>query len=549
MNLVCRRAIGTYLCLLGTAVQAQNLLSNPSAERVTDSRTPQGWGMYLGAGVAQLAATTSEKHSGQNSACLELTGWHVPKDAKDTPANRSVSAAIALAENDGYSARGSLDGAPGTTYTFSFWYKGDVQSAGVSVTGWPTKDSDYTKRVAQPVVTRPLRPGAAWQQCTGTFRLTDGVSCFVLMINVGGRESEGFRLGKLYVDDVEITAKTFPDGQLRGLWCAMPKADNREQGLREIASTLDKVKACGLNSLMVWTESLYIAALDRPELRQANPRSAWDALGEMVKAAGERGMQIHVWYSPWIYKEASRAVELRDHPEWAAVNAKGVADNDGICLARPEVRQLELDLIARLVDRHPDLAGIHIEEPGYNWGQYCYCGYCKKLCRDWYGLDIAADPLSARPLLDHLAASNCTDFIVRLRQMLMSKRPRMWLSANGSSGSNADNDWRIGRDWVTWARRGYIDFYVPQIYTRSVDGFLQGGLRTKELLGSCGLVTGLAVSWSGIYPQRQAPEVIEGQILTAAKLGAKGFTVFHLDHFQEQHFAAIQKAVRGSTAR
>jgi uncharacterized lipoprotein YddW (UPF0748 family) len=94
--------------------------------------------------------------------------------------------------------------------------------------------------------------------------------------------------------------------------------------------------------------------------------------------------------------------------------------------------------------------------------------------------------------------------------MLLAKRPQMWLSANGSGGANADADWRIGRDWATWARRGYIDFYVPQLYTKSVEDFVQGGLKTKEQLGPCDLITGLAVSWSGIYPERQAPAVIEG---------------------------------------
>jgi uncharacterized lipoprotein YddW (UPF0748 family) len=367
------------------------------------------------------------------------------------------------------------------------------------------------------------------------------------MIHVSGRPSDGFPLGKLHVDDAEIVPKAYPEGQLRAIWCGLPKAKQRAQGLQEIRENLDRLKACGLNTLFVWTESLYIAALDRPELRRSDPGAGWDALGELIKAAKDRGMCVHVWYSPWIYKEAGRAVELREHREWAAVNAKGTVDADGVCLARPEVRRFELDLMARLVDRYADLAGIHIEEPGYNWGQYCYCDYCKRLCRDWYGVDIAGDPAGARPLLDHLAASMCTDFFIRLRQMLLSRRPQMWLSANGSGGANADADWRIGRDWATWARRGYIDFYVPQLYTKSVDAFVQGALATKEQLGPCDLVTGLAVSWSGIYPERQAPAVIQDEIRAAKKLGAKGFVVFHLDHFKDEHFQAIRQAVHDRT--
>ncbi len=172
-------------------------------------------------------------------------------------------------------------------------------------------------------------------------------------------------------------AKAYPDGQIRAIWCAPPKATSREPGLREIAGNLDKVRACGLNTLFVWTESLYAASLLRPDLAKPDPRAAWDGFGETIRAAKERRMQVHAWYSPWIYKESSRAVELREHPDWAAVNAKGVADKEGVCLARPEVRRFELDLMAQLVERYPDLAGIHIEEPGYNWGgPFCYCDYC-----------------------------------------------------------------------------------------------------------------------------------------------------------------------------
>jgi uncharacterized lipoprotein YddW (UPF0748 family) len=523
---------------------AGSLTVNPSAEEATDDGTPAGWGMYLGAGKARLARATDEKHSGQASACLELTGWHVPKDAKDAPENRSASAAIILAASDGYRAKGALPGTPGTTYAFSFWHKGDVP-ARVGVTGWPSADSDHTARIHLTVAGGTMRPGRDWQRCTGTFRLREGATCFALMITASGKESEGFRLGKLYVDDAAIMPKAFPDGQLRGIWCGLPKAKEPEPGRKEIAARLDKLKAAGFNAMFVWTTSLYLAALERPELRSAEPAAAWDAFGELARAAHERGMQVHSWYSPWIYKGTGRAIELRDHPEWAAVNAAGVADKGGVCLARPEVRQFELDLLSRLAERCPELDGIHIEEPGYSWGgPYCYCEHCRRLCRDSYGLDIAGDPPEARPLLDHLAASFCTDFILRLRQMLLARRPEMWLSANGSPGPNADKDWRIGRDWITWARRGYLDFYVPQIYTKSVEGFVQSGQRTKELLGPCDLVTGLAVSWSGIYPQRQEPCVIQDEIVAADKLGARGFVVFHLDHLNDEHFDAIREALK-----
>jgi uncharacterized lipoprotein YddW (UPF0748 family) len=527
--------------ILAGEARAEDLVVNPSAEQVAADGTPEGWGLYVGAGKMKLTATADEKHSGERSACLELIDWHTPQDAPDAAAKGSISGAIILAANNGYSAEGALECLPGANYVFSFWYKGDVASAAVSVTGWPSSDADHTQRVHHAVAGGgSLRPGPEWQRCTGSFRIQDGVERFALLIQTSGKPQDGYTLGKLYVDDAAIVPKVYPGGELRGIWCGLPKAQTREEGLPEIRDTLDKLKAAGLNTLLVWTESRYLAALDRPELQQAEPRAAWDALGEVIRAAKERGLQVHVWYSPWIYKAASRAVELEDHPEWAAVSADGVADRDGICFVRPEVRQFELDLLGRLIDRYPDLAGIHIEEPGFNWGaDYCYCDHCQQLCREWFGLDIRGDLTAAKPVVHNLAAFMCADFFARLRQMMMAKRPQMWLSANGSGGDNPD--WYIGRDWTTWARRGYLDFYVPQLYTKSVEAFTQRGLLTKGRLGACDLVTGMAVSWSGIYPERQTPEVIQAEIAAARTLGAKGFVVFHLDHLYDEHLRAIRE--------
>ena len=56
-------------------------------------------------------------------------------------------------------------------------------------------------------------------------------------------------------------------------------------------------------------------------------------------------------------------------------------------------------------------------------------------------------------------------------------------------------------------------------------------------------MTGMAVSWSGIYPQRQDPKVIKAEIQAARELGAKGFIVFHRDHCYDEHLAAIREAV------
>lgn len=528
------------------AAYADNLMTNPSAEQAAADGSPAGWSWYQGSGKAKLSTSTAESRSGKSSACLELSQWYVPKGTEDARENHSISVAMVLADNQGYTAAGAIPCQGDTLYTFSFWYKGDVKSAKVSATGWPSPQAGSDDRSAIVVSGGLMNVGTDWRRATGSFRTEPNQRCFALMINAVGKEKEGYTLGKLFVDDVEIMPKTYPDGQLRAVWCGWVKAADREQGLREIDKSLDRLKAAGFNTLFVFVPSLYIAALDNSELQQKEPRAAWDELGEIIKAAKNRNLQVHIWYSPWIYKEKSRAVELVDHPDWAAVSSQGVADNNGLCFIRPEVRQFELSLIAKLIDRYPDLAGIHIEEPGFNWGaEYCYCDHCREFYRKWFGTDIRDNPEAAKPIISNLAAFMSTDFFARLRQMINEKKPGMWLSANGCGGKNPD--WRIGRDWTTWAQRGYIDFYVPQLYATNVETFTRLMLDTKASLASCDLIDGIAVSWSGIYPDRQDPELIKAQIHIAEKLGAKGFVVFHLDHFRDEHFEAVRAAIDDKT--
>lgn len=59
----CLLLIGALLFLATpSALGAENLVENPSAEEAAASGAPKGWGRYVGAGGVRLAVTTDEKH-------------------------------------------------------------------------------------------------------------------------------------------------------------------------------------------------------------------------------------------------------------------------------------------------------------------------------------------------------------------------------------------------------------------------------------------------------------------------------------------------------
>jgi uncharacterized lipoprotein YddW (UPF0748 family) len=131
------------------------------------------------------------------------------------------------------------------------------------------------------------------------------------------------------------------------------------------------------------------------------------------------------------------------------------------------------------------------------------------------------------------------EFFSQLRKLMLTKRPALWLSANASGGLNAD--WHLGRDWPTWGRRGWIDFYVPQIYTENPTIFERLASQAQSLLGGdCALLPGIGLSWTPIHPRRVTKNVLQELIQTSRRLNCPGYVIFHEDHAEPQHWEMLR---------
>jgi hypothetical protein len=130
------------------------------------------------------------------------------------------------------------------------------------------------------------------------------------------------------------------------------------------------------------------------------------------------------------------------------------------------------------------------------------------------------------------------EFFSQLRKLMLTKRPALWLSANASGGLNSD--WHLGRDWPTWGRRGWIDFFVPQIYMENPAVFGRVASQAQSLLGGCDVLPGIALSWDGIYPKRVTKNVLQELIQTSRGLNCPGYVIFHEYHAEPQHWEILQ---------
>jgi len=178
---------------------------------------------------------------------------------------------------------------------------------------------------------------------------------------------------------------------------------DEEQGKVEVNQFVERLANARFNLILPWVRSEYMAALTDESYQKTVPIAKWDALGELIKAAHQKGMQVHPWYSFTYYKTPSSPEfnpQHKGNPEWASRRLDELVPDkttgkiaprarQNMCPLHAEARAWELKLIENMLDRYPLLTGIHIEEPGYTGKDNCVCDLCLTLFRSIYGLDEA----------------------------------------------------------------------------------------------------------------------------------------------------------------
>lgn len=310
-----------------------------------------------------------------------------------------------------------------------------------------------------------------------------------------------------------------------------------EESRRDMRDWLDMAARSNVNVLHAWIESPGAAAL-LGEPRYADrygfwDPARWDAMGELVNEAAERGLSVHLWYSFTRYKRYRNWVPEYDpdlsvlppgDPGWASLRKseyeRGYTDagnphvtGASLCTNEFDAHDWTMELLGRLFDRYPGLNGLKIEEPGYLAPDRCVCGRCRTVYADRYD-----EP--GETLLDHVyrttepyyaddravaVKTRGTDaFVRRLSEWWESSGPSDALCYSGSW--NAKWDRVRGRNWAAWSERGLVPYYVPQAYASSVAAFeskLRGAL---DAVSDSAVIPGIGIDWS--YGRNPAEQVV-----------------------------------------
>jgi uncharacterized lipoprotein YddW (UPF0748 family) len=331
--------------------------------------------------------------------------------------------------------------------------------------------------------------------------------------------------------------------EARGVWMHPTShfAADPVEGTRQIREMVRKLADANFNLVLPWVVSEYVAALTDTNYQALMPQAKWDSVGELVRVAQERGLQVHLWYSFTYYKSPKSPEFDQRHggsPDWAGwqmdnkQSGKPNAMTD-VCPSHSDARNWELRLIGQMLDRYPGV-GIHIEEPGFGYPGNCVCDLCRKIFRDLYGAE-ETDVIN-NPQAEDLKCVGTTEFIRQLRELVDKRAPKPALSVNG--GPSWRNDRTLGRDWRHWAELHWLDYYASQNYSPDVSVFDSHTQTIMADLGKdCPVFVGIGVKWSG--GATPLPVILE-QIELARKRGAQGLLFFSAGALTDEHLAALK---------
>ncbi len=346
----------------------------------------------------------------------------------------------------------------------------------------------------------------------------------------------------------------------RGLWAHLSLIDpDPAKGRRDIEALADRMAAAHMNLLLPWVRSEYVAALrdkDFPKDNVFYKLAQWNALGELIRAAAKREIKIHLWYS-FTYYKSRLSYEMRHHPEWAAhrldefepdkrTGKTHPAWMTDVCNMHPGARRMELDIVKFLLDRYPLVSGVHIEEPGFGYAGNCFCDLCNRTFKLIYGFDQKEAPDG--PEATDLKCLATTDFMRRLRAMMLARNPALMLSANG--GYRWQSDRLRGRDWERWSKLGWLDYYAAQIYVTDLDLLRTRAQETiRALKPDTRVFVGFNISPRSIRPKRFSPEFLVQAVEAARSAGADGVVFFWASVFTDEMARALGRGPFALPAR
>ena len=275
-----------------------------------------------------------------------------------------------------------------------------------------------------------------------------------------------------------VQAQTY-DHDMRAVWISTvynldyPSTKNNVTAQQnEFIEKLDALKAIGMNTVIVQVrpkaDALYASSINPwsdvlTGTQGKNP--GYDPLAFMVKAAHERGMEIHAWLNP--YRVTTSGTDLNalcaTHP--ARLNPSWTFSYNNALYYNPEVegvKQHIVDTVKEIVTNY-DVDGIHFDDYFYPSNYPLPAGEGK----DGTVANARREAVNDMVRRVSSAIKSANTFYNKSVKFGISP-PGIWKNSTsdvtGSNTNGREAYYALFADTRTWIKNEWIDYIVPQIY-------------------------------------------------------------------------------------
>jgi uncharacterized lipoprotein YddW (UPF0748 family) len=261
----------------------------------------------------------------------------------------------------------------------------------------------------------------------------------------------------------------------------------------------------------------------------------WDPLEVAVSEGHRLGLEVHAWvnvFTAWPVTDAGDPPPVtqpmhifRAHPEWLVcdrnqkpMSIKRSEARDNYAFLSPTskgAREHVKKVLKEIVTKY-DVDGLHLDYVRFPDSCYSYDRESR--------LAYLKDTVHKEVPYAQWRRQKLTEFIADLSRSIKKTRPHAKLSA--AVMQTIDTGRRTYfQDGVDWARRGYLDFLVPMIYTSNLSFFDTRLKAYADSVGASRVVVGI-----GAYLEGFSDTTLVAELRAAKAWQARGVAIFNSDY-------------------
>ncbi len=287
-----------------------------------------------------------------------------------------------------------------------------------------------------------------------------------------------------------------------------------------------------------------------------------DFYRKVVPVARQEGLEVHAWIFTMM-----RGEHVKTHPEWYAVNRKGVSTAEKppyvdyyrfMCPARDEVKRYLAGYVRELA-QIDGLASVHLDYirypdvilpvalwPKYKLVQdkeypefdYCYC----RICRDRFKRQAGVDPLELPDPPAHASwlqyrYDTISEMVGLLAEEIHAQKKQVTAAVFPTPAIARS---LVRQDWVRWP----VDAVLPMVYHafyKEEVAWIERATREGE-----DALRGRIPLYTGLYVPDLTPDALGRAVDCALAGGAQGISLFQGNTLTPAHWAAFTAAIKRS---